>query len=137
MTMSDDKFRLMDTIVRVRGLGASLDFYTRLLGMKLLRKMNFPERKFTLAFVGYGPEDTHAALELAHNWDQAKPYDLGTGCGHIRLGVRDIYGICKELEQAGAKIPRPPGPMKHGTTHIALEDPEGHKIELIDLDTRG
>ena len=83
MTMSDDKFRLMDTIVRVRDLGASLDFYTRLLGMKLLRKMNFPEGKFTLAFVGYGPEDTHAALELTHNWDQAKPYDLGTGCGHI------------------------------------------------------
>lgn len=137
MTISDDKFRLMDTIVRVRGLGASLDFHTRLLGMKLLRKMNFPEGKFTLAFVGYGPEDTHAVLELTHDWDQAKPHDLGTGYGHIALGVRDIYGICKELEQAGAKIPRPPGPMKHGTTHIALEDPEGHKIELIDLDTRG
>jgi lactoylglutathione lyase len=76
-------------------------------------------------------------LELTHNWNQAKPYDLGTGYGCVALGVRDIYGICKELERVGAKIPRPPGPMKHGTTRIAfVEDPEGYKIELMDLDTR-
>jgi len=134
---SDEKFQLMHTMVRVKDLDKSLDFYTRLLGMQLLRKMDFPEGKFTLAFVGYGPEETHAVIELTHNWDQAKPYDLGTGYGHIALGVRDIHGICAELEKAGANIPRRPGPMKHGTTHIAfVEDPDGYKIELIDLDTR-
>jgi lactoylglutathione lyase len=133
-----DKFQMMHTMVRVKDLDKSLDFYTRLLGMQLLRKMDFPEGKFTLAFVGYGPEETHAVVELTYNWDQKEPYDLGNGYGHIALGVRDIHGICKELEKAGAKIPRSPGPMKHGTTHIAfVEDPDGYKIELIDLDTRG
>lgn len=132
-----EKFRLMHTMIRVRDLEKSLDFYTRLLGMRLLRKMDFPEGKFTLAFVGYGPEDSCAVLELTYNYDQAAPYDLGSGYGHIALGVRDIYGICAELEKSGASIPRPPGPMKHGTTHIAfVEDPDGYKIELIDLDTR-
>lgn len=127
----------MHTMVRVKDLDASLDFYTRLLGMSRLRKMDFPEGKFTLAFVGYGPEDTHAVLELTHNWDQATPYELGTGYGHVPLGVRDINGICTELAGAGSRIPRPPWPMKHGTTHIAfVEDPDGYKIELIDLDTR-
>ena len=131
------KFRMMHTMVRVRDLDRSLDFYTRLLGMELLRRMDFPEGRFTLAFVGYGPEDSHAVVELTHNWDQDTPYDLGTGYGHVALGVRDIHGICRELEAAGASIPRPPGPMKHGTTHIAfVEDPDGYKIELIDLDTR-
>ena len=131
------KFRLMHTMVRVRDLDRSLDFYTRLLGMTLLRRMDFPEGRFTLAFVGYGPEDSHAVMELTHNWDQDGPYDLGTGYGHIALGVHDIYGVCKELEAAGARIPRRPGPMRHGTTHIAfVDDPDGYKIELIDLDTR-
>ncbi len=131
------KFRLMHTMVRVRDLDRSLDFYTRLLGMTLLRRMDFPEGRFTLAFVGYGPEDSHAVMELTHNWDQDGPYDLGTGYGHIALGVHDIYGVCKELETAGARIPRRPGPMRHGTTHIAfVDDPDGYKIELIDLDTR-
>jgi lactoylglutathione lyase len=131
------KFRFMHTMVRVRDLDRSLDFYTRLLGMTLLRRMDFPEGRFTLAFVGYGPEDSHAVMELTHNWDQDGPYDLGTGYGHIALGVHDIYGVCKELEAAGARIPRRPGPMKHGTTHIAfVDDPDGYKIELIDLDTR-
>jgi lactoylglutathione lyase len=130
-------FQMMHTMVRVRDLDASLDFYTRLLGMHLLRKMDFPDGRFTLAFVGYGPEDTHAVVELTHNWDQDSPYEIGTGYGHIALGVRDIRGICEKLEAAGAKIPRKPGPMKHGTTHIAfIEDPDGYKIELIDLDTR-
>ncbi len=131
------KFRFMHTMVRVRDLDRSLDFYTRLLGMTLLRRMDFPEGRFTLAFVGYGPEDSHAVMELTHNWDQEGPSDLGTGYGHIALGVHDIYGVCKELEAAGARIPRRPGPMKHGTTHIAfVDDPDGYKIELIDLDTR-
>jgi len=102
------KFRLMHTMVRVRDLDRSLDFYTRLLGMTLLRRMDFPEGRFTLAFVGYGPEDSHAVMELTHNWDQEGPYDLGTGYGHIALGVHDIYGVCKELEAAGARIPRRP-----------------------------
>ena len=133
-----DTFQMMHTMVRVKDLDKSLDFYTRLLGMQLLRKMDFPDGKFTLAFVGYGPEETNAVVELTHNWDQQEPYDLGNGYGHIALGVRDIHGICKELEKNGAKITRPPGPMKHGTTHIAfIEDPDGYKIELIDLDTRG
>lgn len=132
-----DKFQLMHTMVRVKDLDRSLDFYTRLLGMTLLRKMDFPEGRFSLAFVGYGPEETHAVIELTYNWDQERPYDLGTGYGHIALGVRDIHGICAELEKAGANIPRKPGPMKHGTTHIAfVEDPDGYRIELIDLDTR-
>lgn len=134
----DDKFRVMHTMVRVKDLDKSLDFYTRLLGMKLLRKMDFPEGKFTLAFVGYGPEDSHAVIELTHNWDQSEPYALGSGYGHVALGVRDIHAVCAELEKAGANIPRKPGPMKHGTTHIAfIDDPDGYKIELIDLDTRG
>ena len=131
------KFQLMHTMVRVKDLEASLDFYTRLLGMSLLRKMDFHDGRFTLAFVGYGPEDTHAVIELTHNWDPEDYYDLGTGYGLVALGVRDIHGICRDLEAAGARIPRPPGPMKHGTTHIAfVEDPDGYKIELIDLDTR-
>ena len=137
-TTDGSKFRFMHTMVRVFDLDKSIDFYTRLLGMKLLRKREFPEGRFTLAFVGYGPEDTHPAIELTYNWDQDKPCEVGTGYGHIALGVRDIYGICAELEKAGAKIPRKPGPMKHGTTHIAfIDDPDGYKIELIDLDTRG
>jgi lactoylglutathione lyase len=85
----------------------------------------------------HGPEETNAVIELTYNWDREEPYDLGSGYGHVALGVRDIYGICAELEANGAKIPRKPGPMMHGTTHIAfVEDPDGYKIELIDLDTR-
>ena len=134
---NEPKFRVMHTMVRVKDLEKSLDFYTRLLGMQVLRKQDFPEGKFTLAFVGYGPEETNAVVELTHNWDQDRPYELGAGYGHIALGVRDINSVCAELEKAGANIPRKPGPMKHGTTHIAfVEDPDGYKIELIDLDTR-
>lgn len=134
--MSEPKFRVMHTMVRVKDLDRSIDFYTRLLGMKLLRKMDYPEGKFTLAFVGYGPEESNALIELTHNWDQETDYDLGTGYGHIALGVRDIYNICDELAANGARIPRPAGPMKHGTTVIAfVDDPDGYKIELIDLDT--
>ncbi|MFT3987920.1 lactoylglutathione lyase [Aestuariivirga sp.] len=134
--MSEAKFRLLHTMLRVKDLDKSIDFYTRLLGMKLLRRNEFPEGKFTLAFVGYGPEQSNAVIELTYNWDKPEGYELGTAYGHIALGVRDIYGICKELEANGAKIPRKPGPMMHGTTHIAfIEDPDGYKVELIDLDT--
>jgi lactoylglutathione lyase len=124
-------------MIRVLDIERSIDFYTRLLGMKLLRKKDFPGGRFTNVFVGYGSEDTHAVVELTHNWDQVEPYDLGSGYGHIALGVKDIYKVCEDLEKSGAKIPRKPGPMKHGTTHIAfIEDPDGYKIELVDLDTR-
>jgi lactoylglutathione lyase len=134
--MTDQKFRILHTMVRVRDLDKSIDFYTRLLGMHVLRKLEYPEGKFTLAFLSYGPEDSQATLELTYNWDQETPYELGTGYGHIALGVRGIYAICDELAAAGARIPRPAGPMKHGTVVIAfVEDPDGYKIELIDLDT--
>jgi lactoylglutathione lyase len=126
-------FRMLHTMIRVRDLDVSLDFYTRLLGMTLLRRNDFPEGKFTLAFVGYGDESDHTVIELTHNWDQEEPYDIGTGFGHIALGVPDITQACGALAAAGAKIPRPPGPMKHGTSVIAfVEDPDGYKIELIE-----
>jgi lactoylglutathione lyase len=105
--------------------------------MKVLRRQEFPEGKFTLAFVGYGDEETNTVVELTYNWDQKEPYQLGTGFGHLALGVNDIYSVCAELEKQGGKIPRKPGPMKHGATHIAfIEDPDGYRIELIGLDTR-
>jgi lactoylglutathione lyase len=126
-------YRLLHTMLRVYDLEKSIDFYTRLLGMKLLRRMDYPEGRFTLAFVGYGAESDTAVLELTHNWDQVEPYVLGSAYGHIALGVPDIYAACRGLEAAGAKIPRPPGPMKHGTTVIAfVEDPDGYRVELIE-----
>lgn len=126
-------FRLLHTMIRVKDLDRSLDFYTRLLGMKLLRKKDYPGGQFTLAFVGYGDEADSTVIELTHNWDQEGPYDLGNGFGHLAIGVPDIYATCKQLEKEGVKIPRPPGPMKHGSTVIAfVEDPDGYKIELIE-----
>ncbi|BCP55240.1 lactoylglutathione lyase [Kaistia sp. 32K] len=130
------KFRMMHTMIRVMDLDRSIKFYTELLGMTLLRRDDYPEGKFTNAFVGYGPEDTDTVVELTYNWDRAEPYELGTAFGHLALGVNDIYAVCAALENQGARIPRPPGPMKHGTTHIAfIEDPDGYRIELIDLAT--
>ncbi len=127
------RFRILHTMIRVRDLDKSLDFYTRLLGMTQLRRKDFPGGKFTLAFVGYGGEADHAVIELTHNWDQEEPYDLGTGFGHVAIGVPDIHATCERLEAEGVAIPRPPGPMKHGTTVIAfIEDPDGYKIELIE-----
>ncbi|AWJ83061.1 lactoylglutathione lyase [Azospirillum sp. TSH58] len=127
------QFRLLHTMLRVYDLEKSLDFYTRLLGMKLLRRNDYEGGRFTLAFVGYGDEKDTAVLELTHNWDQAEPYAIGTAYGHIALGVPDIYSTCEQLAKEGVKIPRPPGPMKHGTTVIAfIEDPDGYKVELIE-----
>lgn len=124
--------RILHTMLRVGDLERSLDFYTRVLGMRLLRRSDYPEGRFTLAFVGFGPEETHAVLELTHNWDTER-YELGTGYGHIALGVEDIHGTCEKLRQAGARIVREPGPMKHGTTVIAfVEDPDGYRVELIE-----
>mgnify|MGYP001400588747 FL=1 len=131
------EFQMLHTMLRVRDLDKSIDFYTKFLGMTLLRKREVPEAKYTNVFVGYGPEDTHAVLELTYNWEQDEDYEIGTAYGHIALGVRGIYDICDKLEAAGVKIPRKPGPVKHGTTHIAfIEDPDGYKIEIVDLDTR-
>lgn len=120
-------------MLRVKDLTKSISFYTETLGMQLIRKQDFPDGKFTLAFVGYGAEDSNTVIELTHNWDQYDSYDLGEGYGHIALGVPDIQSTCKDLRAAGANIVREPGPMKHGTTVIAfVEDPDGYKIELIE-----
>lgn len=136
--MAESNFSLRHMMLRVLDLDKSIDFYTRLLGMELLRRKDFPGGKFTLAFVGYGPEDGNTVVELTYNWERTTPYEIGEGFGHLALGVHDIHGICAELEAAGAHIPRPPGPMKHGTTHIAfVRDPDGYTIELVDLGTIG
>ena len=126
-------FRLLHTMIRVRDLDKSLDFYTRHLGMKVLRKQDYPGGRFTLAFVGYGDEKANTVIELTHNWDQAEPYAIGSGFGHLAIAVPDIYAVCKTMAAEGVNIPRPPGPMKHGTTVIAfIEDPDGYKVELIE-----
>jgi len=127
-----DKFRFLHTMIRVRDLDASLQFYTNLLGMKLLRKRDYPTGKFTLAFVGYGDESNNTVIELTHNWGQAEPYDLGSAFGHLAVGVPDVYKTCEHLAAAGVKIPRPAGPMAHGGSVIAfIEDPDGYRIELV------
>ena len=131
--MDTSKFRFLHTMIRVRDLDKSIDFYTRHLGMNVTRRNDYPEGKFTLAFVGYGDEKSETVIELTHNWDQAENYDLGDGFGHLAVSVPDIYGVCEAMEKEGVNIPRPPGPMKHGTTVIAfIEDPDGYKIELIE-----
>ena len=128
-----DKFRFLHTMVRVRDLEKSLKFYTGLLGMKVLRKRDYPSGKFTLAFVGYGDETDHTVIELTHNWDQAEPYNLGTAFGHLAIGVPNVYQACDRLAAAGVKIPRPAGPMAHGGSVIAfIEDPDGYRIELVE-----
>jgi lactoylglutathione lyase len=129
--------RLLHTMLRVGNLDASLKFYCELLGMKLLRQKDYPGGEFTLAFVGYGDESDHSVIELTHNWGQDK-YDLGNAYGHIALGVDDIYSTCEQIKSQGGKVVREPGPMKHGSTVIAfVEDPDGYKVELIQLGTQG
>ena len=123
--------QLLHTMIRVGDLQESLNFYCEKLGMKLLRKQDFPGGKFTLAFVGYGDEKDHTVVELTHNWD-TKSYELGSGFGHLAIGVPDAYKACEELKNKGVKVVREAGPMAHGTTVIAfIEDPSGYKIELI------
>jgi lactoylglutathione lyase len=125
--------RMLHTMIRVGDLERSLRFYCEVLGMQLLRRKDYPEGRFTLAFVGYGPEDTNTVVELTHNWDTDR-YELGTGFGHLALGVEDLYATCDALRARGAKIVREPGPMKHGGSEIAfIEDPDGYRIELIQL----
>lgn len=129
--------RLLHTMLRVGNLDESLKFYCELLGMKLLRKKDYPGGEFTLAFVGYGDESDHTVLELTYNWGVDK-YELGNAYGHIALGVDDIYGTCDQIKARGGKVVREPGPMKHGSTVIAfVEDPDGYKVELIQLGTQG
>lgn len=127
-------YRLLHTMIRVKDLDRSLDFYQRLLGMQLLRRTDYPDGKFTNVFVGYGNENANSVVELTHNWDQEEPYDLGSGWGHLAIGVPGIHAACERLESEGVTITRPPGPMKHGTTVIAfVADPDGYKIELIEI----
>jgi lactoylglutathione lyase len=126
-------YRMLHTMIRVKDLDKSLAFYTGPMGMKLLRKREVPAGKYTLAFVGYDDESSQAVVELTYNWDQAKPYDIGTGFGHLAVGVPDVKGVCEQVAKVGGKITRPPGPVKFGTTVIAfVEDPDGYKIELIE-----
>ena len=123
--------QLLHTMIRVNDLDESLRFYCGALGMQLLRKHDFPGGRFTLAFVGYGDEASNTVVELTHNWDTHQ-YDVGTGFGHLAIGVSDIYRMCNELRAKGVKVVREPGPMKHGSTEIAfVEDPNGYRIELI------
>ena len=124
--------RLLHTMIRVKDLDRSVEFYTKLLGMKELRRTEVPAGKYTLAFVGYGDEKDTSVLELTYNWDQTERYDLGTGFGHLAVGMPDVYKACEDLKAGGAKITREAGPVQHGTTVIAfVEDPDGYKVELV------
>lgn len=123
--------RLLHTMIRVGDLERSIAFYTEVLGMQLLRRKDYPEGKFTLAFVGYAEESEQACIELTHNWD-TESYDLGNGYGHIALEVNDVYQACDEIRARGGVVTREPGPMKHGSTILAfVKDPDGYAIELL------
>lgn len=123
--------RLLHTMLRVSNLEESLKFYCDVLGMKLLRRKDYPGGEFTLAFVGYGEEIDHTVIELTYNWG-VEQYNIGDAYGHIAIGVEDIYATCEEIKARGGKVVREPGPMKHGITVIAfVEDPTGYKVELI------
>lgn len=123
--------KYLHTMIRVNDLEASIRFYTELLGMNLISKTDYPEGKFTLVFLSYGKSKDDPCIELTYNYGK-KSYVIGDAFGHIALGTEDIYETCRKLKEAGVKISREPGPMKHGTTVIAfIEDPDGYKIELI------
>lgn len=123
--------RILHTMLRVGDLQRALDFYTTVLSMRVLRRKDYPEGRFTNVFVGYGDESQHAAIELTHNWDTTS-YDIGSGYGHVAIEVEDAYKTCDEIKKRGGKVTREPGPMKYGTTVIAFaEDPDGYKIELV------
>ncbi len=129
--------RMLHTMLRVGDLDKSIAFYCDVLGMNLLRRKDYPGGEFTLAFVGYGEEKDNTVIELTYNWG-VEEYDLGKGYGHIALGVDDIYSTCDRIKAQGGKVSREPGAMKHGSTVIAfVEDPDGYKIELIQLGTQG
>jgi len=131
-----DNLRLLHTMVRVRDVDASLDFYCNLLNMKVRRRADYEDGRFSLIYLGYNDETEGAVLELTDNWDDTEPYSHGSGYGHIAIGSDDIYALCKKLEDAGVNVTRAPGPMKNpdGVTEIEIafiEDPDGYKIELI------
>jgi len=127
--------RILHTMLRVGNLDRSIHFYTNVLGMEVLRRHDYPEGKFTLAFIGYGAEKDHTVIELTHNWD-TESYDKGNGYGHIAIEVEDAYAACEQVKQAGGKVLREAGPMMHGTTVIAfIEDPDGYKVEFIQAGT--
>jgi lactoylglutathione lyase len=129
--------RLLHTMLRVGNLERSLHFYCDVLGMRLLRQKDYPGGEFTLAFVGYGDESEHTVLELTYNWGKDS-YQIGDGYGHIAIEVADIYQTCEQIKSMGGKVTREPGPMKHGSTVIAfVEDPDGYRVELIQLGTLG
>ncbi len=124
--------RIAHTMIRVVDLERSLRFYEKALGMRVLRRTDYPEGRFTLAFVGYGDERDGAVLELTHNWDTTH-YDMGTAFGHVALEVDDASAACERVAAAGGRVTRPAGPMKHGTTVIAfVEDPDSYKIEFVE-----
>ena len=128
--------RVLHTMIRVGDLQRSIRFYTEVLGMTLLRQQDYPDGKFTLAFVGYGPEAEQAVIELTYNYG-VDHYDLGSGFGHIALAVDDAYAACEAIRQRGGKVAREAGPMKHGSSIIAfVEDPDSYKIELIQKGTQ-
>lgn len=132
-TVSPDNFRLMHTMVRVKDQDRAIDFYTRLLGMKILRQSDNEVGKYTNTFLGYGGEDSHTVLELTYNWGHEDPYELGRAFGHLAIGVPDVAAVCEALENEGVPVPRPAGPVKGGTTVIAfVEDPDGRPVELIE-----
>jgi len=123
--------RLLHTMIRVGDLEKSINFYTEILGMKLLRQKNYPDGKFSLAFIGYGNEQDNSVIELTYNWDTDN-YDLGSGFGHLAIEVDDVYAAAEKIRDQGGKIIREPGPMNAGTTIIAfVEDPDGYQIELL------
>lgn len=124
-------YQMLHTMIRVKDLDKSIDFYVNQLGMTLFSKKDYPGGKFTLAFVGY--EENGYKIELTYNWEREDSYDVGTGFGHIALGVQDIYTLCSKLKEKEVEVIRDPGPMKHGTTVIAfIKDPDGYMIEMIE-----
>ncbi len=125
--------RYLHTMIRVKDLDKSIAFYTKLMGMEVLRRNEVPGGRYTLVFVGYASNPDQAEIELTHNWDQEAPYDIGSGFGHLAVGVPDVAAACETVRSGGGKVAREAGPVKHGTTVIAfVEDPDGYKIELIE-----
>ena len=123
----------LHTMIRVKDLDKSIGFYTKLMGMEVLRRNEVPGGRYTLVFVGYASNPDQAEIELTHNWDQDTAYDLGSGFGHLAVGVPDVAAACETVRSGGGKVAREAGPVQHGTTVIAfVEDPDGYKIELIE-----